>query len=203
MKAFYAMKNSNINSINDLSGKRISVGTAGGAIDAFVRTLFNDLEIKAEIVNLTTTDGRNALENGMIDAICIGHPAPAMQELAITKDIKLIGISGKEIEVYREKHPENTYDMVIPSGYYNKVDEDVLTVGCYNLTMAREDLPEDCVYTVTKALYENIDLVQATYPDFAIQLKQPDIEGINTPLHNGAIRYYKEVGLTIPKELIF
>lgn len=203
MKTFYALKNTKINSITDLNGKRVSVGTAGGAIDIFVRTLFDELAIKADIVNMTTTDGRNALENGLIDALCIGHPAPSMQELSIIKDIKLIGISGSEIEEYRKNHPENTYDMVIPAGYYNKVDEDVLTVGCYNLIMARFDLPEDLVYAVTKALYENIDLVYATYPDFATQLKSPSIEGINTPLHDGAIKYYKEIGLDIPEELIY
>jgi len=203
MEAFFTLEGSGIDTLDDLEGKKVSALTRGSHTDSFVRTLFNELNIEADINNLTASDARNALENGLIDALSMGHPSPIMQELSMTKEIKLIPVSGDIIEEYQKNHPEDLYDQIIPAGYYSGVEEDTYTIGNYNILMARVDLPEDCVYSVTKALYENIDLVRSTAPQFARQLENLEniANAVTTPLHNGAIKYYEEVGVEIPKEL--
>jgi len=99
-------------------------------------------------------------------------------------------------------HPEYTYPITIPAGYYKGKDEPSEAVGFYVVFITRDDLPEDMIYTVLKAMYKHIDIVKATWPTTEKIMKSDAIKAISAPLHKGSIKYYREVGSEIQEKAI-
>jgi hypothetical protein len=64
------------------------------------------------------------------------------------------------------------------------------------------DLPEEHVYLLTKAIYENLPFLQAIHPATQVMAIETAIAGLPLPLHPGALRYYQEVGVDVPARLI-
>ena len=90
----------------------------------------------------------------------------------------------------------------IPAGSYPGQDTDVQTVAQPNFLATNADIPEEHVYQVTKAIYENLPFLQAIHPATKVMSIESAIAGLPLPLHPGALRYYQEVGLDIPDRLI-
>jgi TRAP transporter TAXI family solute receptor len=90
----------------------------------------------------------------------------------------------------------------IPAGSYPGQDTDVQTVAQPNFLATNADIPEEHVYQITKAIYENLPFLQAIHPATKVMSIESAIAGLPLPLHPGALRYYQEVGLDIPERLI-
>ena len=82
----------------------------------------------------------------------------------------------------------------IPAGMYNN-KEDIRTFGVGATFVSSADVPADTVYVVVKAVFENFDQFKALHPAYADLTKQDMLTGLTAPLHEGALRYYKESGL--------
>jgi hypothetical protein len=135
--------------------------------------------------------------DGNIDAMIytVGHPAAAIQEATTTCDVKLVDVVGEPIDKLVE---ENPYYRVatIPGGMYDGNDEDTTTFGVGATFVTSASVPEDTVYVVAKAVMENISDFQQLHPAFAeLDPAQMVKDGLSAPLHPGAEKAYKELGL--------
>lgn len=190
---------SNINSIADLKGKRVSVGDIGSGCEFNARQIleaygmtFDDIVVN----NLSFNDSATALKDDKIDAFfCVaGAPTTAVVELATSNDIKLLEIDDEHAEKLIASYPFYT-KYNVPGGSYKGVDSDVQTVAVVATYIVSDDLKEDLVYNMTKALFENAEEIAKAHPKGAELNPQYSVSGISIPIHPGALKYYKEIGV--------
>lgn len=91
---------------------------------------------------------------------------------------------------------------LIPAGTYPGQDADVQTIAQPNFLAVRADVPEEDVYKITKTIYENLAFLQAIHKATTAMALDKAIAGLPVPLHPGAARYYREMGIEIPDSLV-
>jgi len=193
-----ARADSGIDSVEDLKGKRVAVGDAGSGTEANARQIlgaagitYNDITVRY----LSFAEASSNLRDGHIDAafVTAGLPTAAIQDIAAQRNITLVPVSDELIAKLRADYPFYTR-VVVPAGTYRGVDEDVQTVAVKAMLAVRADLPEELVYNLTKAMFENLPrLAQAHARGADVSLETAQ-DGMSIPLHPGAARYYAEVG---------
>ena len=193
-------KESGINTIADFAGKKISIGTAGATTvdEAIVHLEAAGLkldDVKAEYMD--TSSAADAISNKILDGVWImaGTPNAAVTQIMTTTDSKLMAITPEEVEVLRKAYPWYAAG-VIPAGTYAGQDEDVPTSAVKLTLFITADVDEETVYQMTRIFWENWDYLTQTHA--ALRKADPkeacnDIAGV--PIHDGAARYYKEIGL--------
>ena len=195
-----ALKKSNINSVKDLKGKRVSLDEPGSGtyVDAKLILESNGLstsDVKAEA--LKGKAATDALRNGKVDAIFVvaGFPTGAIVELASAVDVKLVPIDGAGAKVLTSKYGFFSQSP-IPSGTYEGVDEvNTVAVGAQWFTSAKED--NELIYQITKALWnkESRKLMDVGHAKGKTITPDTALSGVGVPLHPGAEKFYKEAGL--------
>ncbi len=195
-----ALKKSNINSVKDLKGKRVSLDEPGSGtyVDAKLILESNGLstnDVKAEA--LKGKAATDALRNGKVDAIFVvaGYPTGAIVELASAVDIKLVPIDGAGAKALTSKYGFFS-ESPIPSGTYEGVNAvNTVAVGAQWFTSAKEDT--DLIYKITKALWnkESRKLMDVGHAKGKTITPDTALSGVGVPLHPGAEKFYKEAGL--------
>ncbi|MDA9723129.1 TAXI family TRAP transporter solute-binding subunit [Candidatus Pelagibacter sp.] len=195
-----ALKKSNINSVKDLKGKRVSLDEPGSGtyVDAKLILESNGLstsDVKAEA--LKGKAATDALRNGKVDAIFVvaGYPTGAIVELASAVDIKLVPIDGAGAKALTSKYGFFS-ESPIPSGTYEGVDQvNTVAVGAQWFTSAKED--SELIYQITKALWnkESRKLMDVGHAKGKTITPDTALSGVGVPLHPGAEKFYKEAGL--------
>lgn len=189
-----------VSGFEDLKGKKVNVGNPGSGqrattevvMDAFGMTM-DDFALAAE---LKGSEMAQALCDGKIDAMIytIGHPAAAITEAATTCDVELVSVTGAPIDKLVD---DNSYyrKATIAGGTYKGTDSDVTTFGVGATFITSADVPEEVVYVVVKAVFDNFEDFKKLHPAFA-NLKEEEMikDGLSAPLHDGAAKYYKERG---------
>lgn len=186
--------NSGITSFEDLAGKSISVGAPGSGTYINAEQL---LEIHGmtmddiDAQNLDFGESQESLQSGQIDAafITAGTPTGAVESLSATSDVVIVPVAEDKANELIEKYPYYAHDTV-PEGVYG-LTEDVPTVSVLAMLVAQNDLSEDTVYNITKAIYENTDQIQHAKADFI--KSETALDGIGIDIHPGAQRYFDEV----------
>ncbi|WP_336825196.1 TAXI family TRAP transporter solute-binding subunit [Sporosarcina sp. USHLN248] len=199
----YALKGKGIESIHDFNGKHVSTGAPGSTSAEAGTALLDALDIKPKkISGLPTSTSVDGLRDGTIDAgfAVTGVPGPFMMDLETSHEVQHIGLSNKDMETLLEKYPYWN-EMVIPKGTYKHQDEDTKLVAFWNLAIASSDLSEDLVYDLVKATFEKNKELQSVDPTAKDTIAE-NIKYSTVPLHPGALKYYREVGIEIPDELI-
>ena len=195
-----ALKKSNINSVKDLKGKRVSLDEPGSGtyVDAKLILESNGLstsDVKAEA--LKGKAATDALRNGKVDAIFVvaGFPTGAIVELASAVDVKLVPIDGAGAKALTSKYGFFSQSP-IPSGTYEGVDEvNTVAVGAQWFTSAKED--NELIYQITKALWnkESRKLMDVGHAKGKTITPDTALSGVGVPLHPGAEKFYKEARL--------
>lgn len=90
----------------------------------------------------------------------------------------------------------------IAANTYPGQSKPVETIAQPNLLIVGEHVPEDVVYEVTKTLYENLPFLGGVHGSLKAMSLENALLGITVPLHPGAVRYYQEVGVNVPANLI-
>ncbi len=190
---------SNITSIEDLRGKRVSVGDIGSGCEFNARQIldaygmsFDDIQVN----NLSFGDSATALKDDKIDAFfCVaGAPTTAVVELATSNSINILEIDDAHAEKLIADYPFYT-KFDVPGGAYKGVDSDVQTVAVVATYIVSNDLDEKVVYEMTKALFENADEIAKAHPKGAELNPEYSVSGISISIHPGALKYYKEIGV--------
>lgn len=188
-----------IKSFADLKGKKIGVGAPGSGTEANFRQLMDAYGMKKEDVNgqyLSFSESAEAFKDKHIDAFIVtgGVPTSAIMDVATNNPIRILPISADVTAKLTQKYPFLAA-VKIPANSYKGQTEEVPTVAVNAVLIAGNQLKEDVVYNLTKALFENqAELATAHAKGKELKLDQA-VKGVSIPFHPGAVKYYKEKGL--------
>jgi uncharacterized protein len=192
---------SGITSVKDVKGKGLATQVKGNTGELVARHVLkaNGLSYTDMKVGFTNsyTDSVEQVKDGRMQMFTLGTgiPASSVMDLASARDIKLLDLAALLPEM-QKINP--AYKIVtIPSGTYPKQDKDVQTLGWYTHLAAACDLSEDVVYKLTAALMPAKDGMSALYKDMAKLTPQIMAGDIGVPFHKGAVKWFKEQGITV------
>lgn len=194
-------KDSEIETIADLKGKRMGVGAPGTATYSQIEDVLNLYGISYEDVikrPLTLSEQVEAMVDGNIDVISIlmGTKTPALEELAFRFDVRWLSISDEKWEQLKaESLPGYYFRTTIPAGTYTGQDYDVKTLGSMNMWTTTSNLSEEIVYEIVKTFWEHKDEADMIHPIIKYTPTVINEDELPVPLHQGAKRYFKEVGM--------
>ena len=187
-----------IKNVSDLKGKTVCVGDVGSGTEVNAWQVLGAAgltENDIKVVNGSFQDGVDMLKDGKIDAAftVAGAPTTAIVDYATTNELNLVSLSDSELAAIRSEYPFLVQDN-LPAGTYTGQANDVVCVAVQAALVASEDLSEDVVYEITKGLFENKAELEAGHAKFGFL--DPQIASVGTvPLHPGAEKYYKEIGV--------
>ena len=181
-----------------LAGKRLGTGARGGTSGIYFPLIFETLGIPAVLSYGSIEETTSQITAGQLDGIVLatGVPVPALLELDQKVGMEFIPLSTEQIGILKQRMPELS-DSMIPSGTYPSLTADYHTVGLFNFVVAHKDLPDDLVYRIVKAAFDkHAQLVQG---HSAARETIPANINRDTfmPIHPGAVRYYREVGVDL------
>ena len=201
-----ALKKSGITSLQDLKGKRVSVGSPGSGTEYKSNLVLHAVGVPYDsfsVKRLSFVENANALKDGTIDVgiWSVGPPTSSIMDLSTTHDIKIIPFSDEEIKTVTTEYQYYS-PSAVPKGTYNGVEQDVPTISVWNVVICTRSLPEEMVYNLTKAIFENQDYLIKVYPGAKDTIPENTLKFSPIPLHPGSIKYLKEVGLEVPEDLV-
>jgi len=189
-------KESGISSVEDLKGKKVSVGAPGSGTVANAEQIlevhgmtFDDIEKQ----DLSFDESTQGIQDGTIDAafVTAGTPTGAVESLGATEDVVIVPIEQDKIDSIIEKYPFYVKEE-IPSGTYG-LESGVTTVAVQAMLVASSDLSDDVVYDITKAIFENLDKV--THAKGKLIKVENALNGVGIDVHPGAQKYFDEKGV--------
>lgn len=205
---------SGIESFEDFRGKKVLLGPpAGSATATMERMIEGAAGLKRDVdytaVVMGTDAALQAFQDGRIDVFSNATlpPSPLVEQLALSRDIRLIGLTPEQLErpgiAGLINRPGGAL-RIIPAGIYGDHqvnEEDVHAVASYGGIGTNKDLRDDVIYAMTKAFWERIEPMREGAPWLRNVTLDTAFEDLNMLLHPGAIRYYEEIGMTIPDAL--
>ena len=197
------LQRSGITTLAQLDKKRIGVGPKAGTGGTYVPAILKVLGISAEIRYGALDDAATDLSAADINAFMttVGAPASAFQSIVAKELVTFLSLSPEQIEAIRKAMPELSPSK-IAAGTYRQLDKDYPTVGMYNFGIGRADLPDDLVYQLVKAVFENQSRLVKAFSGASETIPRNADKNTFLPFHPGAVRYYREIGISIPNSLV-
>lgn len=195
-----ARKEAGIKSFADFKGKRFNVGNPGSGTRASMEEMLGALGWKMSDFSLASElkadEHGPALCDGKIDGFffAVGHPSANIQDPTTTCGAQLVALTGPAVDKLVAEKPFYV-KATIPGGLYPNNPNPVQTYGVTATMVASSKTPVETVYQVVKAVFDNFEEFKKLHPALA-NLKAEDMikNGLSAPLHEGAIKYYKEKG---------
>jgi uncharacterized protein len=195
-----ARKEANAAKFEDLKGKRVNVGNPGSGTRASMEELLTTLGWKLSDFSLASElkadEHGPALCDNKIDAFFygVGHPSANIQDPTTTCGAKLVSITGPAVDKLLADKPYYA-KATIPGGLYANNPQPTETYGVLATMVTSAKVPDETVYAVTKAVFENFNEFKSLHPAFAnLDPAKMVKDGLSAPLHPGAAKYYKEKG---------
>jgi uncharacterized protein len=195
-----ARKEAGVAKFEDFKGKRFNIGNPGSGTLASMEELLKqmgwtraDFSLAAE---LKADEQGTALCDNKIDGFFygVGHPSAAIQDPTTACGAKLIPLTGPAVDALVKEHPYYA-KAVIPGGMYANNPNPTQTYGVLATMVTSSKVPDDVVYEMARAVFENFDEFKKLHPAFAnLDPKRMVKDGLSAPLHPGAVKYYKEKG---------
>lgn len=193
---------SGIESVADLKGKRVSIGSPGSGTEVTARRILEaygldpDKDIQPDFLGVQ--ESADALRDGRIDAFFWsgGYPTGAVSDLANTPgfDLKIIPL-GDAVDDLVNKYGAIYVEDSFPAGAYSgDVKEETPTVAVPNYLLVPADMDEELAYNIIKTLFDHKDELVAVHPAAEDLTLENAVSGKVVEYHPGAIRYYKEKG---------
>jgi TRAP transporter TAXI family solute receptor len=193
-----ANADSGIKTLADLKGKRISVGAAKSGTELNARAIFKAAGLAysdmAKVEYLPFGESVELMKNRQLDATLqsAGLGVASIRDLATAVKIVVIPVPADVVA----KVGDAAYQpSMIPANTYTGQTEAVATAAIPNFLITHSGVSDDVAYRMTKAMYDNIDTLYAAHNAAKVIKLENAIKGMPVPLHPGAERYYKEVGL--------
>jgi len=196
-----ARADANIKSFEDLAGKRVNIGNPGSGQRATMETLMqaygwtkDSFQLASD---LSSVEQSGALCDNKIDAFVfsVGHPAGSLKEAANSCDVVMVPVAGAVVDKLVN---DNSFfsKAIVPGGMYRGSDNDVPTFGVSASVMASANTGKGTIYLVVKSVFDNLEALKKMHPAFA-SLNKTDMasNNPNIPMHEGALKFYKEAGL--------
>ena len=182
------------------NGKRVNIGNPGSGQRGTMEVVMGvygwdkgDFKLASE---LKSAEQSKALCDNKIDAMVftVGHPSGSIKEAATSCDSVMVAVAGPEIDAL-VKEADYYRTATIPGGMYRGTPTDTKTFGVGATFVSSSTVPDNVIYNVVKAVFDNFDQFKKLHPAFK-NLKESEMikDGLSAPLHNGAKKYYKERG---------
>lgn len=189
-----------ISSFSDLENKRVNIGNPGSGQRGMMELLMSQAGWTTDnftlAAELKSSEQAQALCDGKFDAAfwAAGLPNGSAQEATTTCNVKIIPMNGAVSQAVLDVTPAYS-TATIPGGMYMGNDSDIISFGPKGTLVTSMDVPEEVVYQLTKAVFENFDSFKRLHPAFAaLTPKEMISSSLVAPLHPGAVKYYKEQG---------
>lgn len=197
-------KGAKLDSIADLKGKRVGIAQAGSGTQIAVELILADHGVNRDNIDeaeLNNSQSAERLADGQLDAYfyAAGTPVSAMIQLDSTKGMELYNFTDAEVTQANKTVPYYVPSQ-IKAGVYPGVTYEVNTVAVSGILVTNAKQSEELIYNVTKALWSKtarklLDNGHAKGKVITMDTALLGVEGIGVPLHPGAAKFYKEVGL--------
>ncbi|MDX5445366.1 MAG: TAXI family TRAP transporter solute-binding subunit [Zoogloeaceae bacterium] len=195
-----ARADSGITRFEDLKGKRFNVGNPGSGTRASLDELLAEMKWTTAAFSLAAElrpdEHGAALCDNRIDAFIygVGHPSANIQDPTTTCGAKLVALGGPAVDKLVAERPYYA-KVEIPGGIYNNNPNPTPSYGVLATFVTSSSVSNDVVYNLVKAVFENFEDFKKLHPALA-HLKPEDMikNGLSAPLHDGAVKYYKEKG---------
>jgi uncharacterized protein len=196
---FVAPKRLNLASLSAFAGKRIGAGPKAGTGGAYLPEVFQALDIPAVLRYGAWEDLLRQTASGELDGIVgiLPAPWPDVAALDARDPLDFIQPTPEKVALLPTRFPELTPSLV-PSGSYPSLHEDYHTVGLYNFAIIHRDVPDDLAYRIVKAVFEHHREFVSAEPAAKDTVPANLERDTFLPLHPGAARYYREIGVAIP-----
>jgi hypothetical protein len=181
-----------VTKFNELSGLRVSIGGKDSGVEIIARALLRSANVTPQAFNLNLDDSTQAMREGRLDAFFWSGGLPTASITRLTKDlgVRLLDLSDV-LPAFRQEHPVYG-SATLPASTYNLQPTPVITLVVRNFLLVTESMPDDVAEALVRQLFEGQpDLVKAHSAARTIEQRSA-IETSPVPLHNGAIRYYRE-----------
>ena len=195
-----ARKEANVTKFDELKGKRVNVGNPGSGTRASMEELLGAMGWKLSDFSLASElkadEHGPALCDNKIDAFFygVGHPSANIQDPTTTCGAKLVSITGPAIDKLLAEKPYYA-KATIPGKLYAGNEQPTETYGVLATMVTSAKVPDETVYQVVKAVFENFNEFKSLHPAFAnLDPAKMVKDGNSAPLHPGAERFYKEKG---------
>ncbi len=200
-----ASEGSGINSVEEMKGKTISVGSAGssteGAADRILEAAGLNPKADVKRENLSVADSVAAMKDGKIDGFFWigGLPTGAVTDLVNTPNVQVKFIPTEQyVKPLTDKYGPVYTSFALPKGTYAGVDQDVPGIGIGNIVFASANMNEQLAYDIVKTLFDNLADVQTSHPEAKKLKLETATTGSSIPFHPGAVRFYTEQGVYKP-----
>lgn len=180
-------------SMADLDGKTILLGSGSfGAREGAKYIEMFGMQDKVKIADSELSNAVSALKNGQIDGFVTAgsYPAPNVIEAAASTGVTILSMSDEEVTASKRTR------LVIPAGTYAGQDEDVVTTSLPVVAYTTVKMDDDAAYELTKTFWEQKEAMSGSAPWWAA-VSVDMLSNITTAIHPGAVRYYKEIGVTL------
>ncbi len=195
-------QDSGIKTFEELEGKLFNPSTIGGGGEYITEKVFELLGFKPKFYRAKLSDAAEAVKDGRIVGFSYNGtlPTPIFVEVHASRPIRLLSLKEEQVKKVIEKYPFFVR-AVIPANTYKNVPEAV-TLGLYINFAANKEVADEVIYGIVKAFWKNLPEIAKAFPLVANTKPEETIENATAPLHRGALKYYREIGLKIPKEAI-
>lgn len=188
-----------IKKFTDLKGKRVGVGAPNSGVEVNARMMYEAhgmtyADSRVDYLNYGEAIGQ--LKNNLVDAVFVtsGVPNATIMELGTTHQIVIVPIEGEPLDTLMAKYPFFVKAVIEADAYGTKGD--VNTTAVNNILVLHKDMDSDVVYDITKGIFENIEDIQAAHSTARENVRLDNAKsGVGIPFHEGAERYYREMGL--------
>ena len=195
-----ARKEAGVTKFEDFKGKRFNVGNPGSGTRDTIATLMVAMGMKTSEFSLTSElkpdEHGAALCDNKIDGFgyVVGSPAANIQDPTTTCGAKLVPITGPAVDKLIKEYPYFVA-ATIPGGMYPANPDPIKTFGGVASFVTSAKVPEDVVYAMVAAVFNNFEEFKKLHPALAnLDPKDMIKNGISAPIHPGAVKYYKEKG---------
>lgn len=193
--------------ISDIEGKSFSVGPQASGTEQSTLVMMEGLGLTVDNITpeyLGYDDTISAMRDGRLD----GGSLPAGVPVAAITDMYASNVGASVLDVTDEQFEQISaisnawYQFTIPADTYPNQTEDINTIAQPNILAVSIDLDEETVYKLTKAMFENLDFMYEVHNSAKEMTLETALDGLPTPLHIGAYKYFVEAGIDIPENLI-
>lgn len=192
-------KGSGISTFSDLKGKRVGVGSPGSGEEVMFRRILEAYNMTYDDIDeklISLAEQASSFKDRHLDAMWYvsGIPASGILDVSSVLDIDIVTITGEGRDRLMDIAPFFV-KTIVPKGTYPGVDYDVETVAAPAYLICLESLKEDDVYRITKAIFENLNMIAEAHKQGEYITLERALDGSTIPLHPGAEKFYKEKGM--------
>ena len=190
------LADNDISSVSDLEGMRVAIGDVGSGTEANATQILEAHGLSVDDIDaqyLDFADASTNLQDGNVDAafVTAGTPTGAIQELSASADVEIVSFDQEAIDSLMDEYNYYTQQEIDADAYEN-FDSTATTVAVQAMLIASNDIPEDQMYEMTKAIFENLDDMANAHVRGEELTVDTAEDGMSIDLHPGVQRYYDE-----------